>query len=1366
VVISYSFSNYRNPWHFAMVFFTILIIQSSSFSFAQTYLESHRIRHYSLEDGLSQVTVNDLLLDKSGFVWIATQDGLNRFDGNEFKHFRHRESDALTISGNLINNILEDKKGNIWVGTIGSGLSYYNPNLERFYKLKLKFANDENEVISDLTLDNDGNIWVASRLSGLHKITDLENNTFRQNNYLPTQPLSALFYSETGKLWVGYFNGNVYNINMSQNISENIEPIFKINSRVRAFYNTSDYLLIGGDFGLYIYNYQNKKLELFEFKVTTHVSVKFVTSFLKKDDLSVWVGTGNGLFLLDLKTMKIIHEIEKSISNEDGLSNSTVTALLKTDNDHILVGTANNLNLINFKLPFFQNISKDKRGSHLLNDNVIFSILKDKEDLWIGTSDGGLNLIRNGTPYYFENVLNDSINIFGTVRDIVKDDKNKRLWFATTRGLRMLDLKTFNPERPNFKIFRYNPNDTNSINGDFLKGIALDKNYNIWGATYGYGVFRLEMQENGTVNVIRYVHNPADKNSIQNNVTTCVRIDKKNNAWIGTQGGLTHIDFKGDGYTDPIYKNYHKEKHSKKSLSHNAVYDILIDKNDSIWVGTRHGLNLFLGNNKFTSWKEQDQFTNAAVYSIQDDYEGNLWLGTNDGLVNFNTKNRIFTQYKTEDGIQSNEFDIHAKFRDNKGVIYLGGVEGVTFFNPCEIKNIDRPKRIYFSELRVKDYAVQPNGTVDKLLTKSIANSNVLEFKHNQFPFYLDISSIDYRLNKNVEFAYRLLPDNQDWITLKDNEIQFLNLPSGEYQLQVNGFSRGKIWNQPPLEMSLIILPPLWGTCWAYGLYIVVLGGLFYWFYNFKLSKQLAIAEHQKLKELSVLKNNLYTNITHEFRTPLTIILGLADTIKKNPKLQNHDETSEAVDIIERNGKDLLLLVNQLLGISKAESGTMELNLIQTDVIPFLRYVSESFQSLAKNSNIDMISYFETDNLIMDFDDGKLQIIVSNLLSNAIKFSPDYKKIFFHVNKGVLNEQEILIVKVKDHGIGIPEKALSKIFDRFYQVENSFSKAGKGVGIGLALTKILVELMHGEISVKSTENKGTEFTVILPVTRNSSLVTNIITSSSDMVDNINDEKEWSLQLYDKDNNLPKALIIEDNRDVSYYLKLCLQQKYQCLFANNGSLGLDKAFDTIPDIIICDVMMPEKDGFEVCEILKTDVRTDHIPVILLTAKTSENDRIKGLQHGADAYLTKPFLKTELLTRLDQLVLLRQRMMQSFSKDKISQILDSKGNKPELKFLQTIITIIQENIEDSNLGSRHVAQKMKMSESQIYRKLKAITGKSTAVFIRSVRLEKAKDLIQTTEKSISEIAYDVGFNDPSWFSRAYKEEFGQTPSETHK
>ena len=1357
-------SNFRNLRQILVVLYFCLITLSSSLALAQSNSDSFRIKHFTLEDGLSQVSTNDLLLDQSGFVWIATQDGLNRFDGNEFKHFKHSDLDSTTISGNLTNKLLEDNNGGIWVGTIGNGLNKYDINKDVFYQIKLENTSDDNEIISGLALDSNGFIWVASRISGLHKL-EYNDNTIEQTSYLNNQRLSSLLYDQQGNLWVGGFEGNIYKLNPKHLEIVQDNPETRVKGNVQSLYNTGRHLLIGSDYGFFIYDFKTKKADLIELEESGLFKTKHVLRFLQQDSETVWIATGNGLYLYDWNQKKVLNKIQYLGNDNNGLSNNTVQALLKLSNGELLVGTANYLNLVDFSQPYFNNISKDKRGKHLLNDNVIFSIFKDGEDLWVGTSDGGLNLIRNDKVYYLTGDENNQTSISGSVvRAIIKDEKNKRMWLATTRGLNMLDLNDFNPNNPKFVTFHHDPENINTINGDFLKDLALDKENNLWGATYGHGIFRLEMDSNKTTKIVQYRNESGNQNSLKNDFTACITVDIENNILIGTQGGLSKLSFPNANYENPKFENFFRNPDSKKSLSHNSVYDVLIDKKERIWVATRHGLNLFLGNNEFESWVVQDQFPNAVVYSIQDDNYGNLWLGTNDGLIKFNPENEKFSQYNLADGIQSKEFDIHAKFKDLDGVIYMGGIGGLTYFHPETLNSVDNPKQLYFSQLKIKDKKVKPSNS-NNVLSNSLFQTKELEFKQKQFPFYLQFSAIDYRLQKNIKYGYKLLP-NDEWNMLANTEIQFLNLPSGDYTLQVNGFSRGKQWNQPPLEMNLKILPLPWATWWAYALYALVLGCLSYLFYNFQLSKKLAIAERKKLKDLNTLKSNLYTNITHEFRTPLTVILGLADTIKDDLKAQDYKTANEGMGIIERNVKDLLQLVNQLLGLSKAESGTMELSLIQADIVPFLRYICESFQTLANTSNIDITMYFETESFNMDFDDGKMQIIISNLLSNAIKYSPDGERIIFHVKNETIDEDDCIIIKVKDYGVGIPEKALPHIFDRFYQVENSFSKLGKGTGIGLALTKELVMLMKGIIEVKSIERKGTEFTITIPITRNASTTTKALKDSVNFVDSVNAEEEWSLKLFDNDANLPKALIIEDNKDVAYYLKLCLQNKYHCLFANNGDLGLEMAFEKIPDVIISDVMMPGRDGFEVCKLLKTDERTDHIPVIMLTARTSVKDRLKGLQNGADAYLTKPFLKAELLTRLDQLILLRKRISQALAKNNFSQILESKDTTPETKFLQKVIHVIQNNIDNPNLGSRHVAQKMKLSESQIYRKLKAITGKSTAVFIRSVRLEKAKDLIQTTDKSISEIAYQVGFNDPSWFSRAFREEFGHAPSATHK
>ncbi|WP_299123680.1 hybrid sensor histidine kinase/response regulator transcription factor [uncultured Winogradskyella sp.] len=1328
-----------------------IVLQLSFFScfFGYTQENQPNIKYFSLEEGLSQVTINDILQDKNGYVWIATQDGLNRFDGENFKHYKHNEIDSTSISGNLTNVLLEDKKTNIWVGTIGNGLSYYNQNKERFYKVNLQYALNENETISDFALDNDGNIWVASRLSGLHKLKHLNNNTFSQKKYLPNKSLSALLYNTNNNLWIGDFDGNVYNLNTSKN-DTTIKPKFKINSRVRTFYDTGEHLLIGCDYGLYVYTLKTKKLQLFDFNITSDFSIKFISSFLKESDSAVWIGTGNGLFLLDWKQMKIIHKIEKSKNNKDGLSNNTVTALLKIDEEVILVGTANNLNLLNFKSPFFQNISKDKRGSHLLNDNVIFSILKDKTDLWVGTSDGGLNLIRKGMPYYFEKVENDSTSTFGTVREIVKDHKNQRLWIATTRGLRMLDLKSFDPEQPKFKVFRYNPNDPNSISGDFLKGMTLDKNNHVWGATYGYGVFRLELNDNGKAEITRYSHNPNNENSIQSNVTMCVRTDKQHNIWIGTQGGLTKLQFQKNNYTKPIFTNYNKDSKQNKSLSNNSVYDILIDKNDSIWVGTRQGLNLFLGDNSFMSWKEQNQFTNAAVYTIQDDDSGNLWLGTNDGLVKFNTKKRKFTQFKTEDGIQSNEFDIHAKYKDSLGTIYLGGISGVTYFNPQKIETIDQPSILYFSELKIKDSIIKPSDAKGTLLTKSIIKSNHIEFKHNQFPFYLQFSSIDFRDFKSVKYGYKLLPTDEDWNMLTDSKIQFLNLPSGDYTLQINGFSRGKEWNQKPLEMQLSILPPWYKTWLAYLFYLGITVFIINRFYRFKVAKKLAKAESIKLKEIDNLKTQMYANISHEFRTPLTLINGLSKILIEENISNNNTEKLKG---IHRNGNQLLKLVNQILGLVSFDAKKVKANYKNGDVVSFIKQCISyyKFHSDSKQQQLTFSSKIKS--LNMDFDDDKLQKIINNVLSNAIKFTPIKGKISVEVT----NENQNLIITISDSGKGIETKHLPHIFDRYYKISENNLDVGNG--IGMALTKELVTLLNGEITVASVVDKGTIFTIYLPIENtvkstseleyhipftNSANTSEIIETST-----INKKAEQTL------------LLVEDNKEIRDYIMLLLGKLYNITIAKNGVEGLKIAKNKTIDFIISDVMMPKMDGFEFCKYIKNDIKTSHIPFIIISAKTAKEDKLKGYQLGIDAYLFKPFDKDELLLIIKNLLQKRQEQMSYFTK-----LLHLKEGFDHLITNQLDIDLIRNLQEyalnnDNKLSIDQLAKTLGTSRTQLHRKIKVLTNMSVTNYINHIRIEKAKHLLVNTKLNSNEIGFEVGFESSTYFSRIFKKELGISP-----
>ncbi|MBD1260875.1 response regulator [Maribacter polysiphoniae] len=776
----------------------------------------------------------------------------------------------------------------------------------------------------------------------------------------------------------------------------------------------------------------------------------------------------------------------------------------------------------------------------------------------------------------------------------------------------------------------------------------------------------------------------------------------------------------------------------------------------------------------------------AKVHSTDDN--GNIWLIEYDGenrleqLAAFAKKNGTYiVKALDEERIMDlRKNDMFPELEDS--VIWYRGKKGVVIRHDLKQK-LD--KSILNSRAIITDIFWQNDSLLFGGYTTTITAQ--LPYKSNQLRFqYANPSFYDESKNK---FQYILEGFDEDWSAWTDEtKKDYTNIPAGDYSFKVRSKN---IFNQVSTEdsYSFSILPPWYGTWWAYFMYAIGTIGIVAlyskWRSNELQKKNMALERtinkrtleirqknellnHQteQLVELNEAKTRLYSNITHEFRTPLTVILGMADTLKSNFSHQNFENTDKPLEMIRRNGKNLLHLVNEMLDLAKVESGSMALNLVQTDAIPFVKYLSESFHSLAESKKINLTVYSEINALEMDIDVNKMASIISNLLSNAIKFTAANGKIIVHLNKIKTKDGEFFSLKVQDNGLGLAEDDMAHLFDRFYQVENESTEYQKGTGIGLSLAKEFVELMNGTIDVESTLGKGSTFTVLLPITHSAAKTTDAkITIEPPIKAPLSYQKE-QIDFSKKSSELPLVLIIEDNDDVAHYLETCLKKNYQTIHARNGDAGIKMAMEHIPDIIVSDVMMPGKDGYQVCATLKADERTDHIPIILLTAKVTTEDRLTGLTHGADAYLAKPFIKEELFTRLDQLILVRKKLIGKLEKNGLASMLKDKVENPQTKFLKHVIKAIHKNLDNPDFGPSQLAKDMHLSESQIYRKLKAITDKSTAIFIRSVRLQKAKELIQTTQKTISEIAYETGFNDPSWFSRAFKDEFGFPPSDLSK
>jgi len=513
--------------------------------------------------------------------------------------------------------------------------------------------------------------------------------------------------------------------------------------------------------------------------------------------------------------------------------------------------------------------------------------------------------------------------------------------------------------------------------------------------------------------------------------------------------------------------------------------------------------------------------------------------------------------------------------------------------------------------------------------------------------------------------------------------------------------------------------------------------------------------EANRLKELNDFKTRFYTNITHEFRTPLTVIMGISENIKQHEEEKN---------LIRRNSENLLRLINQLLDLSKLESGKLALQKVHRDIIMYLQYLTESFYSTATKKNIRLLFHSEEEKVMMDYDEDKIQQIVYNLLSNALKYTPEYGKVILYASQVKQDNQSLLKLKVKDSGMGIPPESIGFIFDQFYQVQQTDIPDGNSSGIGLALTKELIELMNGSISVQSEEGKGTEFTVLLPIEAKLEPEAGMpedIDMPTDSETLVTKDDVLEQKLKSQISSLPQLLIIEDNPDIVTYIETIVKDRYGIYTARNGALGIEKAVEKIPDIIISDVMMPEKSGYEVCKTLKQDPRTSHIPIILLTAKSTQADKVEGLKYGADAYLAKPFDKEELIIRLEKLVETHRRLQQFYAGTNDSPQ-TTVASVDEI-FLQDLREQIEIYLNDPEFGVTRLAESVSMNQMQVYRKLKALTGKTPSQFIRSHRLRKGLELLHKGELNISQVAYETGFADPSYFSRVFQQEFGKSPSD---
>ena len=806
------------------------------------------------------------------------------------------------------------------------------------------------------------------------------------------------------------------------------------------------------------------------------------------------------------------------------------------------------------------------------------------------------------------------------------------------------------------------------------------------------------------------------------------------------------------------------------------VLEIEETESESLWLATDIGLVKFNPKTKEADYYSvNDGLPHNFVCGMLTEGDSVLWLSTNHGLSRFHIPSKIFINFFEKDGLTHNEFNRASYLKAKDGRMYFGGLRGINAFYPKEVMKTFNEKNNTEAQLILTNFeCTDDRNDSPKKVVKPVHQKEI-HIYHWEWSYNFEFVLTDYHNPSEILYSHQMQGYKDTWSEpSKFNFVRYNNLPPGDFTFRVKARNPEGAWNPNELAIKVIVHPPWWKTNLAYFGYllllIAIIASIIYFLKKrWALQNQLQFEQQEaiRLKELDNFKSKLYTNLTHEFRTPLTVILGMVGQIKNEP----NKYLDEGTRLIEANGKSLLQLINQLLDLSKLEDKSFRLNYEHGDIIPYLRYVVESFQTYANSKNL-LLRFFTTlEGLNMSYDAEQIKQILTNLISNAIKFTPSGGEIIVKVEQ----ENSSLKITVKDNGIGISEKELPNIFDRFYQVDSSSTREGEGTGIGLAHAKELVKLMEGVISVESKLDEGTEFMVQLPIESSNELAKMKSIQPYSQKENIsisiNSNASNSKSIENKSNlspDAPSLLIIEDNADVVTYLKSCLSRLYQIDVAYNGRIGIDKALEHIPDIIISDVMMPEKDGFEVCDFLKNDERTSHIPIILLTAKADVSSKLVGLKRGADVYLSKPFVKEELLIRLENLVARQKKMVAYFAQQKLS--IENTLVKNELDealkfedaFIQKLKKVIGENYSDENFSLPQLCQKIQMSRSQLFRKMKALVGISPSDFIRKYRLEKAKELLESSQINVSEVAWKVGFKDLSHFSKAFHKEFGHSPS----
>lgn len=1348
-----------------------------------------RFRHLKQDDGLNNSSIHSICQDDNGFIWIGTEGGLFRYDGNHFKAFKHNPNDTNSLNSNVVFALLSEGK-NLWIGTY-RGLMKYNQTSNKFVDLALseRYLPGQTIPVNAIVCSPNKELWIGCQDIGV-VVYNLVDDKFDDvkagqiNKYLKSRVINTILFDRNQNCWIGTQDQGILKFIPGQN-----QPVYfdlntfskgslKCNDIFKLFESSDGNIWVatrgGGVFKILqgarvLDHYVHIEKEKFS------VGSNEIYDFLEDKQGNIWISTNGGGLNIYNPEKKIFQRIKHKAYDKYSLLNDNVREMFEDRQGNIWITSFQAGMNIYINNPYqFNHYYFPPEDKSEYKSSTVLSFYADNHIIWVGTDGGGLKKIIRKTgrhitylPKTGENSLPDRV-----ITAICRDYQNN-IWLGTYLG----GLVKFDEKTKTYLIYKHNKDDSNSLSHNFITSILEDRRGNFWVGTNGGGLNLFDVTKEKFTHLKASAEKP--NHSIASNYVEVLQEDSNGDIWVGTYWGLSRLNIRS-----LKTENYRFSSDNPGSLSNNVVLSMLLDSKDQLWVGTRMGLNLFdRKKNSFTIFSENDGLAGSTINGILEDQQGNIWVSTNNGLSKFNPNTKEVSNFYAEDGLQGNEFYHGACFKSQSNEFFFGGYNGFNAFFPDSInENFYEPK-VILTGLRVSDIEIPVGKSFDGkriILNKDISETEKLNLKYRDKNISIYFTAIDFIEGAKSIFAYKLegFDDNWKYTTSEHPFATYTNLSPGNYRFIVRAGKPEIIDKiQSVSSINIDIEPPVWLRWWAYLIYFLFSVSIIYSFWRISILRikeknQIKIEKlkREKVESITQARMSFYTNISHDIRTPLTLIIGPLEKLLAEGK--NIAPFRKQLDIMQKNARRLLRLVNQLLDFRKIEMQKMHLKAQKSDLVKFLRDIVYTFEEHAIEKHIHFQFKHDNNNCNLWFDPDKLDKAIFNLLSNAFKFTPEKGKILVELRTCVKylekSDLEFAEIVVSDTGKGISTDELENIFERFYQSDKDLSH--QGWGLGLSLSKKYIELHHGKITVESLENAGTVFKISLPlgdshladkemfVTNEPGLNEYLHISTEDY----RSFKTSSLNRKEEHPNSFQVLIVEDNIDLRNYLLDELNPFYNCFEANNGREGLEVAIELMPDIVVSDIMMPEMDGFNLCKQLKNNIITSHIPVILLTAKSEPVDQISGYVSGADAYISKPFRLDQLVAQINSLIENRLRLKEKFGtlKDFTNKNLK---NSTEQKFIHKTSEIILSNLDNSNFGVAELSHELGMSRVHLHRKMKAIADIGPNEFIRKIRLQEAAEMLLKNEGTISEICSKTGFNSLTYFSSCFKKFYNLSPRE---